>query len=181
MGEVFAARRRSDGAEVAIKVVSRTLVDDTLMGRLYREAVAAGHIKSDRIPEVFEVGRTHDGELFLVMRLLHGVTLSQRMRDRGSVMMWDEVRLIVLDVLAGLVDAHAAGVVHRDLKPGNVFLEPFDPPTVPKHIDLASVVVPTERAIILDFGVCKLDRPDTEKLTMTGEAVGTVAYMAPEQ
>ena len=70
-------------------------------------------------------------------------------------------------MLRGLIDAHAAGVVHRDLKPGNIFLELLEDGST--------------RAKILDFGVCKLDIADTEKLTMTGESVGTIAYMAPEQ
>jgi serine/threonine-protein kinase len=71
------------------------------------------------------------------------------------------------DMLRGLFDAHAAGVVHRDLKPGNIFIEALDGGG--------------ERTRILDFGVCKLDVHDGESLTTTGEAVGTIAYMAPEQ
>jgi serine/threonine-protein kinase len=70
-------------------------------------------------------------------------------------------------VLHGLIDAHAAGVVHRDLKPGNIFIE--------------ALAEGGARARILDFGVCKLDVHDGDSLTTTGEAVGTIAYMAPEQ
>jgi serine/threonine protein kinase len=185
MGEVFAARRVRDSLDVAIKVVSRTVVDDTLMSRLEREAIAARRIKSAFVPELFEVDRTDDGELFLVMRLLSGVTLPHRLRERG-VLPWDEVRTLVDDVLSGLCDAHAAGVVHRDLKPGNIFLEHIEAPTVPSGQPMvpatADVLVGTrEFARILDFGVCKLDASDHEKLTMTGETVGTVSYMAPEQ
>ncbi len=184
MGEVFAAKRTYDGAEVAIKVVSRTVVDDTLMARLEREAVAARRIKSLFVPEVYEIDRTQDGELFLVMRRLHGQSLSERLRVR-PVLPWDEVRRIVDDALSGLADAHAAGVVHRDLKPGNIFLDQGEAPTLPAGVLDPSAPPPpapqTERAMILDFGVCKLDQSDGEKLTITGESVGTVSYMAPEQ
>ncbi|MGH7280134.1 MAG: serine/threonine protein kinase, partial [Polyangiaceae bacterium] len=155
------------GADVAIKVVSRTLLDDTLIARLEREAIAAGRISSEFVPHVLEVDRTDDGELFLVMELLFGQSLSERLRGVDGFMTWDEARLIGDNVLRGLIDAHRAGVVHRDLKPGNIFIESLDNGGM--------------RAKILDFGVCKLDVVDGEKLTMTGESVGTIAYMAPEQ
>jgi serine/threonine-protein kinase len=182
MGEVFSARRLDDGTMVAMKVVSRRVVDDTLMARLEREAVAARRVKSMYVPEVYDVDRTEEGELYLVMRLLHGTSLSQRMRDRG-VLSWAEVRPIAEDVLQGLADAHAAGIVHRDLKPGNVFLEAIDAPTIPHSAlqPIAASAPAPQRAFILDFGVCKLDASDGEKLTVTGESVGTVTYMAPEQ
>ncbi len=186
MGEVFAATRVADGQQVAIKVVSRRIVDDTLMARLEREAVAAGRIRSMYVPEVYEVDRTTDGELFLVMRLLHGEPLATRLRDRRALH-WPEVQHIVDDVLSALADAHAAGVVHRDLKPGNIFLEHIDEVTIPGHTPgqtPAAAWIPTdatERAMILDFGVCKLDTSDAPKLTVTGESVGTISYMAPEQ
>ena len=108
MGEVFAAKRLGDGREVAIKVVSHRIVDDTLMARLEREAMAARRIKSIYVPEVFEVDRTEDGELYLVMRLLHGEPLSARIKERRALQ-WPEVEAIVDDVLSGLADAHAAG------------------------------------------------------------------------
>jgi hypothetical protein len=84
-----------------------------------------------------------------------------------GVLSWDEVHRFGQDILHGLIDAHTAGVIHRDLKPGNVFL--------------TTGADGRERAKILDFGVCKIDAFDTEHLTETGEAIGTIAYMAPEQ
>jgi serine/threonine-protein kinase len=166
MGEVFRAVHLESGSDVAIKVVSRVLLDDVLIARLEREALAAGRISSDYVPHVLEIDRTDDGELFLVMQLLFGESLSQRLRN-GDAVSWEDARLVGDNVLRGLIDAHAAGVVHRDLKPGNIFLELLEDGST--------------RAKILDFGVCKLDIADTEKLTMTGESVGTIAYMAPEQ
>jgi eukaryotic-like serine/threonine-protein kinase len=165
MGQVFAATDLHSRTQVAVKVVSRMLVDDILMVRLHREAEAAQRIRSDFVPRVLEVSDTDDGETFLVMERLVGESLSQRIRDNGALP-WSEVRRIGEDILRGLIDAHTAGIVHRDLKPSNVFLALKD----------ASV-----RAMVLDFGVCKMDGVDAERLTGTGESIGTVAYMAPEQ
>jgi serine/threonine-protein kinase len=166
MGQVFAATDLETlQSQYAIKVVSRLMLDDVLMARLHREAEAAARIQSDWVPRVFEVGETDDGETFLVMDRLLGEPLSTRIRSLGALE-WPEVAKIGEDVLRALIDAHTAGVVHRDLKPSNVFLA------------LKSGRV---RAMVLDFGVCKVDSVDVERLTATGESIGTVAYMAPEQ
>jgi serine/threonine-protein kinase len=167
MGEVFEATTLSSGVRVAIKVVNRAFLDLMLIERLKREAEAARRVRSEYVPELYDVETTPDGELFLVMERLQGETLAARLRHRGGLLTWDEVEPMGQDVLRGLFDAHAAGVVHRDLKPGNIFIE-----ALPDG---------RERARILDFGVCKLDVHDGESLTTTGEAVGTIAYMAPEQ
>lgn len=153
---------------VAIKVVSRAVVSDAALARLRREAEAAARIRSPFIPELLDVATTDDGELFLAMELLHGETLSARLKSRRCLT-WEEAVLIGDDVLSGLIDAHAAGVVHRDLKPSNIFLCETVPPDG------------GERAKVLDLGVCKIDAPDSENLTGTGESVGTASYMAPEQ
>ena len=175
MGHVFAATvvdgahgaqsSRSPAPPVAIKVVSRLVFDETLMARLRREAEAAARIRSEYVPRVLEVSATDDKEMFLVMERLVGEPLSQRMRDKGALP-WSEVVQIGEDVLRGLIDAHTAGVVHRDIKPSNVFL---------------ALKGGRVRAMVLDFGVCKTDTVDSEHLTGTGESIGTVAYMAPEQ
>jgi eukaryotic-like serine/threonine-protein kinase len=167
MGQVFAATVLDSSAreQVALKVVSRLLVDETLMIRLHREAEAAARIRSDFVPRVLDVSDTEDGETFLVMERLVGEPLSQRIRDNGALP-WSEVARIGEDVLRALIDAHTAGIVHRDLKPSNVFL---------------ALKAGRVRAMVLDFGVCKMDGVDTERLTGTGESIGTVAYMAPEQ
>jgi serine/threonine-protein kinase len=166
MGEVFSATHIGTGRKVAVKVVSRQLYTELLMARLHREAIAAGRIRSDFVPQVLDIDVTESGELFLVMELLVGEPLSHRMKTRG-VLGWDEVRCIGEDVLRGLIDAHTAGVVHRDLKPGNIFIE--------------KAPGGRERAKVLDFGVCKIDIVDHDRLTNAGESLGTVAYMAPEQ
>ena len=166
MGHVFGATvLDGDAPPVAIKVVSRLLFDETLMARLRREAEAAARIRSEYVPRVLEVSDTDEKEVFLVMERLVGEPLSQRMRDKGPLP-WSEVVQAGEDVLRGLIDAHTAGVVHRDLKPSNVFL---------------ALKGGRVRAMVLDFGVCKMDAVDTQHLTGTGESIGTVAYMAPEQ
>lgn len=166
MGEVFSAIGvEPPHDEVAIKVVSRRIVDDVLMARLHREAAAALRIRSDYVPRVFEVSETEDGEIFLVMERLVGTPLSRHLKAEGPLA-WEEVAQIGGDVLRGLIDAHTAGVVHRDLKPSNVFL---------------TTKGGRKRAMVLDFGICKMEAPDGEHLTTTGEALGTIAYMAPEQ
>jgi serine/threonine protein kinase len=168
MGHVFSASdvgTLNPGPPVAIKVVSRLLFDETLMARLHREAEAAARIRSEYVPRVLEVANTDEREMFLVMERLVGESLSQHMRDKGPLP-WTQVVQIGEDVLRGLIDAHTAGVVHRDIKPSNIFLAQKGGRV---------------RAMVLDFGVCKTDTVDTEHLTGTGESIGTVAYMAPEQ
>ena len=167
MGEVFHSIHIASGANVAVKVVSREMLGDLLMARLEREAAAVSRIDSAYIPRLFDVDGTDEGELFLVMELLHGESLAERLKRVGGPLPWEEVHGMGDHVLRALIDAHAAGVIHRDLKPGNIFVE---------HLSDGS-----HRAKVLDFGVCKLDMQDAEKLTMTGESVGTIAYMAPEQ
>jgi serine/threonine protein kinase/tetratricopeptide (TPR) repeat protein len=173
MGEVYRARDTRLERDVAIKVLSEHLVDSSdARDRFQREARAVAALQHPNICTIYDVGASTDGQTFLVMELLHGETLQQRLK-RGPFDL-----AACLDVAIALVDAidtaHRAGIVHRDIKPANILL--------------------TERGPkILDFGLAKALR-STESLasrlettmagdmvTSAGATVGTIAYMSPEQ
>lgn len=170
MGEVWAATSPG-GKPVAIKVLlARAALKPDLVKRFEREARAASAIQSPFVCKLLDVGRTEDGAHLLVFEQLEGESLSDRLK-REQFLPMGEVGPIIDDVLQGLVAAHAAGVIHRDLKPGNIFLEQVGLPDRP------------ERAKILDFGISKLTRREKEEPTLTAfdATLGSFAYMAPEQ
>jgi serine/threonine-protein kinase len=176
MGEVWAANR--DNREVAIKVLlARAAMKPDLVKRFEREAKIASAIKSPYVCQIIEVNATDDGAHLLVFEQLSGESLADRLK-REQYLPFSEVGPIIDDVLQGLVAAHAAGVVHRDLKPGNIFLEQFAPKNPNADPDER-----IERAKILDFGISKLNRREKEEPTLTAfdATLGSFAYMAPEQ
>ncbi|WP_438022889.1 protein kinase domain-containing protein [Sorangium sp. So ce233] len=171
MGEVWAATRESDMQPVAIKVLlARAAMKPDLVRRFDREAKIASAIKSPYVCQLLEVNETDDGAHLLVFEQLDGESLADRLK-REQYLPFSEVGPIIDDVLQGLVAAHAAGVVHRDLKPGNIYLE---------HLGLPDR---RERAKILDFGISKITRREKEEPTLTAfdATLGSFAYMAPEQ
>ncbi|WP_437275246.1 serine/threonine-protein kinase [Sorangium sp. So ce375] len=171
MGEVWAATRESDNQQVAIKVLlARAAMKPDLVRRFDREAKIASAIQSPYVCQLLEVGQTDEGEHLLVFEQLDGESLADRLK-REQYLPFSEVGTIIDDVLQGLVAAHAAGVIHRDLKPGNIYLE---------HLGLPDR---RERAKILDFGISKLTRREKEEPTLTAfdATLGSFAYMAPEQ
>ncbi|MGK3987066.1 protein kinase [Sorangium sp. So ce136] len=171
MGEVWAATRESDMQQVAIKVLlARAAMKPDLVRRFDREAKIASAIKSPYVCQLLEVNEADDGAHLLVFEQLDGESLADRLK-REQYLPFSEVGPIIDDVLQGLVAAHAAGVIHRDLKPGNIYLE---------HLGLPDR---RERAKILDFGISKLTRREKEEPTLTAfdATLGSFAYMAPEQ
>ncbi|MGK3992132.1 protein kinase domain-containing protein [Sorangium sp. So ce1024] len=171
MGEVWAATRESDMQPVAIKVLlARAAMKPDLVRRFDREAKIASAIKSPYVCQLLEVGETEEGAHLLVFEQLDGESLADRLK-REQYLPFSEVGPIIDDVLQGLVAAHEAGVIHRDLKPGNIYLE---------HLGLPDR---RERAKILDFGISKLTRREKEEPTLTAfdATLGSFAYMAPEQ
>jgi serine/threonine-protein kinase len=173
MGEVWAAVREAEigQPQVAIKVLlARAALKPDLVRRFEREAKIASAIKSDYVCQLIDVGRASDGSHLLVFEHLSGESLAERLK-REQYLPLSEVGPIIDDVLQGLAAAHAAGVIHRDLKPGNIFLE---------HLGLPER---RERAKILDFGISKLSRREKEEPTLTAfdATLGSFAYMAPEQ
>lgn len=170
MGEVWAAERLHDGVPVAIKVLlEKALRRKDIVRRFEREAEAASRIRSPHVCSLLGTGLAADGALFLVFELLRGESLADRLR-REVFLPFEEFALLWIDVLRGIADAHAAGVLHRDLKPGNIFIVRENQ---------------SERALILDFGVSKLvahvRSADESTLTAYDGTVGSFAYMAPEQ
>jgi len=163
MAEVYRARAHGGAAEVALKVLSPNLVTDpVLVDRFFREAGVSSSLDSEHIVAVLGSGAAPDGSPYLAMELLEGSTLADLLRARGALDL-GEVEKLVTEVEAGLGAAHAAGIVHRDVKPGNLFLCDGPPP----------------RWKVLDFGVSKLLAGTG---TLTGDGlIGTPGYLPPEQ
>lgn len=163
MGTVWAATHAVTGRAFALKVlVERRARDDSAKKRLLREAKAACATKHPAILPIDDVIELEDGSHALVMDLLSGESLRARLEREGRIAP-ATVRALFAPVVEALEAAHAAGVVHRDLKPDNLF------------------VVDGKEMRILDFGVAKVETEDASGLTSTGAMLGTPYYMAPEQ
>jgi serine/threonine-protein kinase len=158
MGTVYRGRDEALDRQVAVKVMSRGLADPDARARFLREAKAAARLQHPNIVVIYELGE-HEGAPFMALELLEGVDL-QRAIDSGIRPDPRATLPVVLQLLAGLGHAHEHGIVHRDVKPSNVFL-PFGRP-----------------AKIMDFGVARLTGLGT---TTSGVVVGTASYMSPEQ
>ena len=165
MGDVWIARNEATQAEVAVKTLQkseRTTVHDE---RFRREARLAATISHRNVVRIFDLIDEQDGTLGLVMELLRGGTLEGCMRDRGVLSSIHSVAVAV-PILSALHHVHQKGIIHRDVKPANIFfaVEP-DGHVIPK---------------ILDFGIAKLPAAGSA-LTMDGSVLGTPHYMSPEQ
>ena len=152
---------------VALKIMHRELAADTnLVARFRREGEVLLKLKDRHTVETFEVGETPEGLPFIAMELLEGDTLLRLFHLHGR-MPWQRVFGIIRAMCSSLAEAHGLGFVHRDLKPGNIFLTTDD-------------VVK-----VLDFGIARImsnsELVNPQELTVMGTAVGTVEYMAPEQ
>lgn len=159
MGEVYLARDETLGEVVALKTIATALVTPSALDRFRREAQAARRITHPNVVRIHDIGQ--DGDLaFISMEYIEGVTLGSRIEQEAPLPL-AEIQRIALELCAGLQAAHAAGVVHRDLKPYNVL------------VDRAG------KARIIDFGLARLEAAGS--LTATGAVMGTPEYMAPEQ
>jgi WD40 repeat protein len=166
MGVVYEAEDSQLGRRVALKVLSAHAAREPgARDRFLREARLAAAVEHDHITPVFHVGEDQ-GLPFMAMSLLHGETLEARLRA-GPVPLPESV-LIARQAAEGLAAAHARGLVHRDVKPSNIWLE--------RHSDGTF-----KRVRLLDFGLAKPLAPTDVELTRSGVVMGTPAYMAPEQ
>ncbi len=163
MGEVFKAVHVAIGSKVAFKVLHATAAKDRgLQERFNLEAQAVNRIEHPGVVKVIDAGRLDNGQPYLVMELLDGKSLHE-LRKSGAITAHEACKAMIA-VLDALDAAHRAGVVHRDLKPANIFR------------------TRDGRIVVLDFGIAKLMAKATDlKLTITGTAIGTPHYMAPEQ
>jgi len=168
MGAVWAARHlRLPGKRVAIKVLLGTSLGEQSLARFRREAEIASRIGHPNIVEVLDFNTLSDGTPYQVLEFLDGESLGQRLR-RGPIPQAETMEL-VLQIGSALRAAHRAGVVHRDLKPDNIFLCPTD-----------SGGVVHNRVKILDFGISKIRGSQTVQ-TQESILIGTPQYMSPEQ
>lgn len=170
MGAVYEGEHLLIHRRVAIKVLHAYARTEEAAARFEREAQASGQIESDHITEVLDLGRLDDGDHFIVMEFLIGETLGARYQRLGRLKP-EQLVPLVRQVLVGLAAAHAAGIVHRDVKPENLFV-------------LAHKAGQRDFVKILDFGVSKFREKDDKgalALTGAGSMMGTPCYMAPEQ
>ncbi len=169
MGAVYEATNVEIGKRVALKFLEREAARDAdAVTRFQREAQAASAVESAHIVQIFDSGRTAEGRPYLVMELLKGEDLRQRLRRRGRLGVAETVH-IASQVARALARAHQAGIVHRDLKPDNVFLADRD--------DDSMFVK------LVDFGISKIAQSaaTVDTLTRRGTVLGTAYYMSPEQ
>jgi eukaryotic-like serine/threonine-protein kinase len=165
-GTVYEALHRFTGQRHAVKVAAAPMGsrDDWKRVRLLREARALGQIRHKNIVSITDAGIA-DGFPFVAEELLEGRSVEGLLVTRGQFAVPDAVG-IALQVCDALSAAHAVGVLHRDIKPGNVIIVREEP---------------NERVKLVDFGTAKPTDPGAEKLTAAGALVGTPSYMAPEQ
>jgi len=169
-GVIFEARHCFTGRRVALKVVAPDVPRGKLpelRARLMREARALAAVRHPSVVEVLDGGILEDGTPYVVMENLEGRTLEGLLTTRGKLSS-EETIALALQLAYALEAAHEAGVVHRDLKPGNILV--------------ARDQEGRERVKLVDFGIAQMAGPkDEEKLTGIGALIGTPAYMAPEQ
>src|SRR6058998_2216989 len=163
MAEVYLAHDLMLDRKVALKVLFPELsTDHNFVERFRREAQAAANLSHPNIVSVYDWGE-EEGTYFIVMEYVEGRTLGQILRAEGPLLP-ERAADIAADVAAALAFAHRAGVVHRDVKPGNVLISP------------------SGQVKVADFGIARALGADPEaNLTQAGSVMGTATYFAPEQ
>lgn len=170
MGAVWRAHNNTLDIDVAIKLLRAEELDapdGTVLGdRLQQEARAAASLGHPAIARVFDFGASERGDPYIVMELLKGEDLAGALARRGRISASKAVSTL-MPIAHALAAAHAKGIVHRDLKPENIFLARSEDGRVqPK---------------LVDFGIAKVERTKSHRLTQTGTMLGSPIYMSPEQ
>lgn len=164
IGVVHAAEHIGLGTQVAVKILRGAAAKDgSEIARLRREAQVASALDHPNVVKVYDLDTLQDGSIFIVMELLRGRSLAEKLHKDGPLAPGYAI-VMFRQVCLALAAAHDLGVIHRDLKPGNVFL-----------------CEDGKTAKVLDFGMSKLAATGNEKLTQDGYTLGTPEYMAPEQ
>ncbi|MCA9669543.1 MAG: serine/threonine protein kinase [Myxococcales bacterium] len=167
IGVVYRARNHAIDRTVAIKFLDARAAKNTIVAeRFLAEARVLNKVRHPSIVEVFDFGKSDEGELYYMMELLEGRTLEQVLCSEGALAPSRALQFLE-QICEALGEVHAHGAVHRDLKPSNLFVTGDDPP----------------RLKLLDFGIVKLLSDDLAQVSKTrvGVVVGTPRYMAPEQ
>jgi eukaryotic-like serine/threonine-protein kinase len=168
MGSVWSATHLGLGHRIAIKLISREFIRSAdALRRFDAEAKAAARLQSRHVVQVYDNGTLDDGTPYIAMELLSGESLQHRIEERGRIALPEAVQILG-QCCKALGRAHALGIVHRDIKPDNIFLAR----TPDEDGDVAK---------ILDFGVAKVALDGNQGQTGTGMLLGTPLYMSPEQ
>jgi serine/threonine-protein kinase len=171
-GAVYRGVQLATGRKVALKLLHPDMTkDDNLVARFRREGMVLCNLRDAHTITTYDFDQTPSGTLYIAMELLEGKSLHQVFHEEAPLE-WKRVFKILTEMCSSLAEAHAQGIVHRDLKPENIYLE-----TRPGNPEFVK---------ILDFGIAKVMRgetidPQSPQLTATGQTLGTLEYMSPEQ
>jgi Protein kinase domain len=183
MGEVYKGFQATLNRQVAIKILPEQLAKHTeFRARFEREAQMVATLKHPNIVNIFDFGEAQ-GKYYMVMEFIDGQTLSDTIRAAGKLPL-GEVQTLVTDIASALDYAHAAGLVHRDVKPSNIILEsvtqiPLSAAHSGQEGDVTQIPSHAYRPVLMDFGIAKILGGGTS-LTQTG-LMGTLDYISPEQ
>lgn len=168
MAYVFAAERLRIGDTAAIKLMHPEIAHDEVKKRRFQlEAKTTAAVKHPNVVTVYDCAETPEGQSYLVLELLNGITLAKHIQ-RGQILEISRVLDIVTPICAALNLAHSKGILHRDLKPSNIVLHRLEDGT--------------EMVKLIDFGIVKmLNESNANPLTQQGFVVGTPEYLSPER
>ena len=186
MGVVYLARQRSPERLVAVKMLTHTHPEEKHVERFVGEANAIAHVKHPNVLEIYQTGSCA-GRPFLVLEYVPGFTLESRIEHDPQEAR--DAALLMIDVANGVGAAHTAGILHRDLKPGNLLLaeragsfNAAKKKMVPTSDRLREIPLSQFVPKVADFGLAKsFAKEETERLTATRHFMGTPSYMSPEQ